>query len=216
VDMPMNPDQWSAGTNYYSEAVGPPQVAKDSYGRVWFRGGCRGWPTEGIKICTVPSDFKPQFTQWFPTTSYANSMPDALGLVTFNKNTGDIEYRTGTRDYFSLYLSGMMTPVAGTPWTTATYENGWTNNDAVNFGPTQYWKDPEGMVHIRGLPKGVTAGTTIFTLPAGYRPSQTILRATAALNAPGRVDILANGQVRHNSGSLTWFSLDNISFFPEQ
>lgn len=66
-----------------------------------------------------------------------------------------------------------------------------------------YLKDPLGFVRLRGMPK-VTTGTlttTIFTLPAGYRPSASIqfpLRmGTGALSY---LEIRTDGTV-HYAGS---------------
>jgi hypothetical protein len=61
----------------------------------------------------------------------------------------------------------------GTPtWTAATLENSW-----VNFGSgyteAAYYKDAYGFVHLHGTIKNgtTTDGTTILTLPAGFRPA---------------------------------------------
>lgn len=54
-------------------------------------------------------------------------------------------------------------------WINAVYQNSWTTNDST---PVAYFIDNFGLVHIRGsITGGSTAnGTTIFTLPTGYRP----------------------------------------------
>lgn len=58
----------------------------------------------------------------------------------------------------------------------ADLENGWTN-PAGGQTPFRFLKDPMGFVHIEGkLDSGTTAaGTRIYTLPVGYRPSGALL-----------------------------------------
>lgn len=51
-------------------------------------------------------------------------------------------------------------------WVSPTINNAWT---AV--APVKYYKD-RGRVYIQGTVTGGAAGDTLFTLPAGYRPSQ--------------------------------------------
>jgi hypothetical protein len=49
------------------------------------------------------------------------------------------------------------------------YQNSWVTNVTAAF-PMQFRKDPFGRVQIRGTVSGGASGTTIFTLPPGYRP----------------------------------------------
>jgi hypothetical protein len=100
-------------------------------------------------------------------------------------------------------------------WTNATFANGWVDNSTVTQGPARYRKDADGMVHLSGLVRAGTVGSTIFTLPAGYRPGKTIIRATQSANAQARLDIWASGAVQATQGSSTWFSLDGVSFTAE-
>ena len=92
------------------------------------------------------------------------------------------------------------------------FENSW-----VNFGSgyetAAFYKDPFGVVHIKGLVKsGTGLVTNVFTLPAGYRPSVVLYFPTASNSAFGMATLLANGSVRLDIGSTTWVSLDGISF----
>ena len=60
-------------------------------------------------------------------------------------------------------------------WISPTLLNGWVN--AGSGGATaQYRKDANGMVHIKGYIGGgtTTLGTSIFTLPSGFRPSEAL------------------------------------------
>lgn len=47
------------------------------------------------------------------------------------------------------------------------FQNGWTGGAVPN---TAFHKDPAGVVHVRGTALNGGSGTTIFTLPSGYRP----------------------------------------------
>jgi hypothetical protein len=59
----------------------------------------------------------------------------------------------------------------------ATYASGWSDISG-SFEGVRYYKDPAGLVHVEGgaLRTGVFtfagAGSTIFTLPSGYRPEK--------------------------------------------
>ena len=99
---------------------------------------------------------------------------------------------------------------------------GWVNFGG-GFRQAQYWKDnATSMVHIEGLvnyPTGTpSTGTPIFTLPAGYRPNETITftvgsATSAASHTIARCDIQANGDVHYVNGSFKYyFQLNNISF----
>ena len=61
--------------------------------------------------------------------------------------------------------------------------NGWQNSDPVNLTTAAYYKDPWGVVHLKGVlshPGGSTS-LPFFGLPAGYRPSKQVLEAGSAL-----------------------------------
>ncbi|MBD1925764.1 hypothetical protein H6F74_05635 [Trichocoleus sp. FACHB-90] len=95
-------------------------------------------------------------------------------------------------------------------WRLATLSNGWINVGGV-FAPTAYYKDPLGIVHLRGL---VSSGTgIIFTLPVGYRPTgYRLIFPVLALNAIARIDVLLNGSVNFVTGTNSNVSLDGITF----
>lgn len=92
-------------------------------------------------------------------------------------------------------------------------------NSWVNFGnPSQgagFWKDPFGVVHLRGKIKSGTVGSVAFTLPPGYR---VILNAdedfpVISNAAVGLVSVASDGTVTPKSPSNnTYVSLSGISF----
>lgn len=86
----------------------------------------------------------------------------------------------------------------------------------VNFGGTnesaQYMKDTMGFVHLGGIVKTGTIGTSIFTLPVGYRPEEAKVFAVASNGAFGVCTVNPDGTVVASSGSNVYFSLSGITF----
>lgn len=83
------------------------------------------------------------------------------------------------------------------------FENGWQNLN-TSVSPCGYRKDASGFVHLRGVVEGIPASgtggySTIFTLPASWRPASTEARVCRfAENQVGELDsiyIRSNGQV---------------------
>lgn len=89
----------------------------------------------------------------------------------------------------------------------------------VNFGGgfrnSGYWRDAAGVIHITGIVKSGVIGTTIFTLPAGFRPSASILFAIVSNAVFGYVQVTSAGVVSCVVGNNTFVSLDGISFKAE-
>ena len=95
------------------------------------------------------------------------------------------------------------------------FENGWTN---FGGGRTTvgFYIDTTNVVHLKGSLTGGTSATTAFTLPAGYRPSATLLMPGAhggltkvidlTIDSTGAVIVFCEGGC---SGSV---GIDAISF----
>lgn len=83
-------------------------------------------------------------------------------------------------------------------WSTPSFTNGWANFPTRNVG---YRKNSEGFVELRGALASGTLGSSAFTLPVGYRPSEQLVFPCATFGAIGRVDVLANGTVVPTSPS---------------
>lgn len=99
-------------------------------------------------------------------------------------------------------------------WVAPTLLNSWVNYGGVYQTPG-YYKDPLGMVHLRGLVKDgtTTAGTTLFTLPVGFRPLAQTVCITLTNSVLGTMNIETDGDVNVGGGtSSAWFSLENITF----
>lgn len=102
-------------------------------------------------------------------------------------------------------------------WKTPTMQNYWVHwGEGANV--PGYWKDPHGVVHLRGLVRSGTVGQAIFTLPAGYRPVarevfSVVSQATGSSSlAVSRCDVTSAGEVLPITGGNSFFSLDGISF----
>ena len=113
---------------------------------------------------------------------------------------------------------------------TSEFRNGWSNF-GHGHSAAAFYKDPWGLVHLKGLVSGgtvadspvVTSGT-VFALPCGYAPDEAEVHAVLSNNQTGRVTVrwmtnldCSNGQKR---GMVTadppsnnaWVSLDGITF----
>lgn len=101
------------------------------------------------------------------------------------------------------------------PTTAATLLNAWVNYNAGSHSNAGYYKGTDGHVHLKGLIKSgtITAGTTIMTLPVGYRPAKDIFVSTMDNSGFASLTITATGNVNiDRCTSNTFLSLDNISF----
>lgn len=95
------------------------------------------------------------------------------------------------------------------------FANSWQNYGAP-FNTAGFWKDSNGVVHLRGLINLGTLAAAVFTFPVGYRPpGQEILMAVS--NAGGaRIDITTAGVLIVNNyfagGTNAFVSLDGLTF----
>lgn len=97
----------------------------------------------------------------------------------------------------------------------ASLQNSWVDFDATIYGQAQYYKTKSGIVYVDGLIKnGVTTnGTTLFTLPVGFRPMQQQIFAAIAGNALCRMDVFPTGVVQVAVGaSASYMSFNTIRF----
>lgn len=96
-------------------------------------------------------------------------------------------------------------------WIAPTLVNSWTEMAAIY--PVRYRKDSLGKVTLKGRITGGVSGTTVFTLPVGYRPPYTMsLSCATALNTTIRVLVYDTGAV-NISGTLSGDPyLDGITF----
>ena len=107
-------------------------------------------------------------------------------------------------------------PSASHPWHNLTLTNGWRYGGASSFHAA-YYKDAQGVVHLRGSADGGTQGA-VFTLPPGDRPSHSIrLPILAVGGSAGAMTIVSTGQAylydaNGNRNVVNYASFDGISF----
>lgn len=92
------------------------------------------------------------------------------------------------------------------------FANSWGNYGST-FNTAAFRRDATGYVHLKGLIKDGTVGSSAFTLPAGWRPAARELCGTISNDAIGRVDVLSDGTVVPTAPSNNaYVSLDGITF----
>lgn len=101
--------------------------------------------------------------------------------------------------------------IAQEAWITPTLQN--TYASVLGY-PVGYYKDDFGVVHLKGRVGTGTAGTIIFTLPVGYRPSADIYIICAVDNGSSytRVKISAIGGQIYTGTYVNFVDLASISF----
>jgi hypothetical protein len=89
----------------------------------------------------------------------------------------------------------------------------------VNFGTIYeeagFYKTADSIVRLQGYVKSGSSGSTVFTLPEGYRPQKTSLFAAASLGgANAYILVNSNGSVVAVGSTVTssGVSLENVSF----
>jgi hypothetical protein len=92
------------------------------------------------------------------------------------------------------------------------YQNSWVDYGGGTFGAVSYYKDTDGIVHLRGAIKSGTVPSIAFVLPPGFRPASTSYHACVSNNSFGFVAITPGGSLTPQVGSPVYVSLDGISF----
>ena len=107
---------------------------------------------------------------------------------------------------------------AGEPAFEGGFDNDATEHSRITPTTVAFYKDPFGVVHLRGAALTRTASisgqwSTVFTLPAGYRPPATVFpnrRDELLIQPDGRIEA---GVWTANDGSSYGFAaLEGISF----
>ena len=99
----------------------------------------------------------------------------------------------------------------------------WTNYLAAAYEPAAFRKDRDGQVHLRGavMRPTDTGGSTVFSLPAGYRPQLKATFPVASTNGagtprPGFIQVGPIGAVDvYPDTDDRFVSLSGISFFTD-
>jgi hypothetical protein len=121
----------------------------------------------------------------------------------------------------NLYVDGVVRWISET-WTSVSFTNSWV--DYGSYPACAYRKDANGYVHLRGLMKSGTLGSSAFTLPTGYRPSGTLIfqgrsnvTSTWGVANAGRLDITSTGTVVPHSSNCNngYVTLEGIVYLAE-
>jgi hypothetical protein len=91
------------------------------------------------------------------------------------------------------------------------FKNGWTNTGPATDVTAAFFKDPYGVVHLKGLIFGGTNGMPIFVLPDGYRPSKNVVQLVWRGSGSGKLNVLPDGTVQFQDGAAA-ASLDGVTF----
>lgn len=114
-------------------------------------------------------------------------------------------------DALALKADATSIPIT-TAWTNATLLNAWV---VYNVGTFVQYRKIGDVVEVRGLVKSGTTGTTIFTLPVGFRPpgASSAMLPCIANGLIARLDVSNNGNVSISTGNgNAYLSLDIIRF----
>lgn len=183
----------------------------DSLGRVHFKGLVKGGTNvNATTITTLPVGQRALEYTHVPASSNALFNYTAFADLIHAKGL------PGAVDYYA--LQAMFYPTL-TGWNTLTLQNNWVVFDDTGHSRNRYRKGADGIVTVKGLIKNgtLTAGTTVATLPPGFRPKERLCFASVAGAAHARFDVLPDGQIIISSGANSgWSSLDNIHFIAEQ
>lgn len=90
-------------------------------------------------------------------------------------------------------------------WQSVSFINGWRNYSSARDSARYIRR--QNVLMVRGLVEGGAAGSNIFRLPSGYRPSITQLIATVSAHAVVTLYVEDDGYVHTNSGAGSWVSL---------
>lgn len=94
----------------------------------------------------------------------------------------------------------------------AQFANSWVNFSGADAAAA-YMKDPWGFVHLKGTVKLGVLNTTIFVLPAGYRPQEYENFAVVCNSAFGIINVAPSGDVKQVGGaSNAYITLSGITF----
>lgn len=172
-------------------------------------------------ILDLPSGYRPDNRMIFQVENSSTSKAiniEPTGLVTWQGGSTS----GSSSDFVS--LDGIAFPAAGVAsWTNITeWVNGWGMYASNAEHTPQYWKDPYGVVWLRGLVGNGTKGTdaVMFKVPATHAPPLQTHSPVALSTGFGYVSAFPatapNGGDRGvtwksgNSSSATWLSLSGL------
>jgi hypothetical protein len=141
----------------------------------------------------------------------------AVSVVALILSLGGTGYAITTASSSSGHASGPSAATARPAWHTLTLTNGWRHGGYGSY-TASFYKDSEGIVHLRGSAAHGTYDDVAFTLPRADRPSHTLWLSIYAYDgSSGGLEIKSNGQAYlfdPDSGAdvTAYASLDGVSF----
>lgn len=147
---------------------------------------------------------------WMPTTVDADKVDGAHASVTPTASTIPIADDAGKLavGWMPATEAWHVVGVGGEP----AFANSWVNFDGSVYATAAFFKDSQGIVHLKGFVKSGTLGGAAFVLPAGYRPALSEYFACNSNSAYGNCHVNAGGDVIPSNGSNASFSLSGITF----
>jgi hypothetical protein len=115
-------------------------------------------------------------------------------------------------------------PATQEDWHAASYAGGWGDPGVSGYPGAAYFKEPSGLVNVRGLVGNGTLAAnvyqTVLNLPAGYRPAfktpfLTVVSQASNTNGAGIIVVFPDGQVQLGTaftGAVTYAGLDVVRF----
>lgn len=98
-------------------------------------------------------------------------------------------------------------------WSTVTYQNSWV--DYSGSLTTRYTKNANGMVLLEISMKSGSNGTVSFNMPAGFRPSQTVIQTGSTLAGALAICELATSGDLTTDASSTSGSFFRLTYYAE-
>ncbi len=197
----------------------PTSYVVDSLGRVHVQGlAGAGSFTNGAVIVRLPNSLIPSQYQHIWSRTAGSTGWGYVGLE-YRNGGADIVAKAQGSAYLSLSIMYIPASYTDSTWITPTLLSGWKWYGSIYSTP-QYTKSSDGIVMLKGLINAgtATAGTKIFTLPVGYRPSSRQLMGSVSVDLSYRIDVETDGSVYLQGGNINtgWLSLDTVRFLAEQ
>lgn len=209
VQAPIAPTLTSPWTNYggiHADVT----YYKDPDGFVTLSGLASGASNTTVAF-TLPVGYRP-----VADCALATIANDQIAYIDLDVDNGFVQGTMASQNgWFS--FSGRRFPTADvTGWVAPTLNSPWVNWGAGRI-TAGYVKDSCGFVHLKGELNGGSMGSTIFTLPEGFRPPssqifQVFTHASDFQPLMGRLDIDPNGNVVIQTGNSYKVGLTGITF----
>jgi hypothetical protein len=130
--------------------------------------------------------------------------------VEMNKDMKEKEGMKNDVKKLGYEVEDLQVKVEPTNWTAVSFTNSWVNYGA-GYTEAEYRKVND-RVEFRGLIKNGTIDTSAFTLPTGFRPTNTIHLVTVSNGAIAFFRIDTSGVCVCYTASNVWFSIDGLGF----